>query len=351
MGNRWDIRFVTDWDEIYSPEFQRNWYFWVENAVNSHVFFHPVLANSWLNSFRKIWKMEPLFIIAKSESTTIFFPLIQFVQNYRSFFRKTISPVGYSSFDYADPLVVGNYEGFPDNFFDVVINEIKQFRYDLLLFPGLHNEICNDLIDLNSREKCYFTRLIGLDGRISTLLYQMSSKNRREHLRVERRLKELGNITFDLSNEINSSVEYEIRQFIKSYRARWPKAFFAAGFHESLIKDGISHNLAWFTQLKLNDTSIGWAVDFVWKNRCYAYMHTYNRDYISYAPGRTHLMERLNKAMSSGIEVFDLLTGSEPYKSEWFNQYVELYSHQINSSKPVSIIKNKLNLIKNSILK
>jgi hypothetical protein len=349
-GN-WSIRLITDWDEIYSKSFQDKWLQYIEQAENSHIFFHPVLSNSWLTAYCKIWEIKPLFIIAESDGVTVFYPLIQISQNYKSFFRQIIAPLGFSGFDYADPLVIGNYNNYPGNLLYLISEELKPFKYDLLLLTGQHDIISSDLLKLTSKEKCYFTQLNKLDHGISTLLAQMSSKNRREHLRVERRLRELGSINFDIANKVDQSLEFEIQQFIKSYKARWPKAFFPEGFHESMIKEGINHNLLWFTQLKLNNKSIGWAIDFVWKRRCYAYMHTYKREYVSFAPGRTHLMERLNKALTSGVDVFDLLTGSETYKSEWFNQYKEIYSYQITSSRPISVIKNQLNKYKNKVLR
>ena len=346
MAENWEIGFITDWDEIFSPEFQNQWLLWAENAVNSHVFFHPVLANTWINAYIKVWKMKPLFVHAKYYEITIFFPLVQITQNYRSFFRKIIAPVGFSSFDYCDPLVIGKSEEFHKGFFEILLKKIKSFDYDFLQLHGLHDNLSGDYLTCIYKEKCYFNNLLSLSNGVESLLSEMSPKNRSEHLRVERRLKELGEITFNVLNTENTTLRLDFQEFLNNYKIRWPRAYFAPGFHESLINNCLKNNMVWFSQLKLNDKSIGWALDFIWKKKCYAYMHAYDRAYISYAPGRNHLMERIKLAYCSGLEYFDLLSGSETYKSEWFREFVEINTYQTHSHRFSSQIRNRLNNLK-----
>lgn len=349
MAENWNIRIITDWDEIYSSEFQSQWLLWVENAVNSHIFFHPVMVAAWIKAYSKIWEMKPLFVLAENEETTIFYPLVQLTQGYRSFFRKIIAPVGYSSFDYSDPLVLGHSEKLHSDFFEILIKELRAFNFDLLKLKGLHTILPADLLKCTCKEMCYFNNLLSLKENVNSLLFQMSPKNRSEHLRVERRIKELGEITFKVVRYDSINLKFELQEFIKNYKKRWPGAYFAPDFHESLVRNGIKENMVWFSLLKLDHKSIGWAIDLVWKNRCYAYMHAYDREFVSYAPGRTHLMQRIKQAHASGLEFFDLLSGSETYKSEWFNEFVYIYNYETYSEGIYSRLKNQLNDLKGKI--
>ena len=347
--NQFQFEWITDWETINSDVFQQKWLNWCVTAVNSHVFFHPTLANVWIKSYKTVWKISPLFAIATKNNTIIFFPLVHIRLNARSFFKQIIAPVGYSSFDYCDPLIIGDPQDYSSQFFEEFYEELKAFNYDSLELKGLHIENLNKPNLKAIVEKCYYSEINDLADGANSLLLLMTPKNRREHLRVERRLKELGDISFEVITGIDSLFELEFENFIRNYKIRWPNAFFANDFHKLLLKACIEQKLVWFSQLKLDGNSIGWAIDFLWKDRCYAYMHCYDKKYISYAPGRTHLIERLKLASSSGVKYFDLLTGSEPYKSEWFQDFEEIYSYTLSSEKSLSQLKNKLNILKSKL--
>lgn len=350
MANEvWKIKFIKDWDEINSLEFQDLWLRWSQTSLKDNVFFHPKIAIPWVNAYSKIWGISPMYALAENGKTVVFFPLVKIEQNIRSFYRKIIAPVGFSSYDYCDPLILGEDTCHISGFYPALINALKKEMCDWITFKGLHNSEPGSHFVKSGEEKCYYVNLNELDDGFNTLLFQMSSKNRREHLRVERRLNELGKITFEVMKNGNSSVDDEINKFILNYKLRWPNAFFAADFHKELIFTGLQNNLLWFSLLRLDERTIGWAIDLVWKGKCYAYMHVYDRELISYAPGRTHLAERIKLALSARLNTFDLLTGSEMYKSEWFRDFDTIYSFEMKSQRFTSILKNGMNSFKHKV--
>ena len=102
----YDFEWITDWDTIYSQKFQEKWLKLHQKAFNSHVFFHPALCTAWIDTYRPIRNLQPLFCIAKQEHTTIFLPLVLWKKNWKNAFQKIVISVGYSDFDYHDALIV-----------------------------------------------------------------------------------------------------------------------------------------------------------------------------------------------------------------------------------------------------
>lgn len=139
----WNIKFVTDWDEIYSPSFQAQWLNLVENAVNSHVFFHPALGMAWINTYRPLRNIQPLFCIAENSSAVVFLPLVLWKQNWKNAFRKTIVPVGYSDFDYHDPLTNRSLTtGELASFYETLLSELKSVTdFDAVDINGITAEL------------------------------------------------------------------------------------------------------------------------------------------------------------------------------------------------------------------
>ena len=74
----------------------------------AHVFFHPALCMAWLETYRPIRKLEPLFCIGDSNHNHFFLPLVLWRKNWKNAFQKVIVPVGYSDFDYHEPYCIGN---------------------------------------------------------------------------------------------------------------------------------------------------------------------------------------------------------------------------------------------------
>ena len=346
----WKFEWITNWETIYSESFQKQWLLWVNKAQNSHIFFHPKLSMAWIESYSQIWHIAPHFCIATFNGNLIFFPLVKITKNYKSFFHQILAPIGISSFDYLDPLIVGEEKNLLISFFNELISEIKSIKSDITYFSGLHQSLNFPGLILKGKEQCYYTNLENFKNSAEELLNDMKPKNRREHQRVERRLLELGEISFECiyDNKLNLLSD-ELNLFKKHYRQRWPNAFFAPGFHDKVVFNGIENELVRFSQLKLENISIGWAIDLKWKDRYYAYMHTYDINYVSYAPGRMHLMERIKLAFKEKYAHFDLLTGSETYKSEWFNNCEIIHNYQLNSINFGPAIRNKLNQIKSKI--
>ena len=72
----YNFEWITNWDTIYSQEFQDQWLEWYETAANSHIFFHPYLCMAWVESYRPLRNLKPLFCIAKYENSILFLPLV-----------------------------------------------------------------------------------------------------------------------------------------------------------------------------------------------------------------------------------------------------------------------------------
>ena len=102
----WKFEWITTWDEVWSPDFVEQWQSWVKDSASAHVFFHPALVKAWVETYTALRDIQPRFLIAQVGSDcTVFMPLILMKSNWKDIWQRSMLPVGYSEFDYHDPIM------------------------------------------------------------------------------------------------------------------------------------------------------------------------------------------------------------------------------------------------------
>jgi len=331
-SNNWEFGWFTKWEEIEDVKFQDQWYNWLKIASNSHVFFHPLIANIWIKTYLRLRNLKPFFCIAKLNSTILFLPLVLWQKNWKNVFQKVIVPVGYSDYDYHDPIIIG----------DLTDQDWNLFWEQL---PIQLKEQCNfDKIEINGiRLNCRILKIedniapfsnIGHFENSAQLLKSLSISLRGDINRQMRRLNEIGNLSYFMYNSdtLNEALT-SLPEFLERHHNRWQNAYKAPDFHYNLINDGLKSGIVHFSELRLNNNPVSWHLGFVWNNRFYYYMPVIDQAYANYSPGKIHIFKLMEDAIEKKLLIFDHLRGDENYKAGWAKEQSLLYQFiSINNS-------------------
>lgn len=341
MSNTWNVRFVTEWDEIYSQEFQNQWIRWVDNAPNTHVFFHPALCMAWLETYRPLRNLEPLFCLAKKKSAVVFLPLILWRQNWKNAFRKVIIPVGYSDFDYHDP--IANCSLNPEewaSFYEGLLHELKSAaNYDSMDLNGVitvGGYACAD----EENDVAPFTDL-SVFHEPEDFRQSLKASLRGDIRRQIKRIRELGLIELYNYDKTDEALD-ALPQFLRLHSNRWPKSYKAPQFHKNIIISTLNKGLLHFSSLKVGDKILSYHLGFNFNQRYYYYMPVIDPEFENLSPGKIHLFNLIEYACNSGFTVFDHLRGDENYKTGWTSNAQKLYRISIQNEQMLSRIKNGL---------
>jgi CelD/BcsL family acetyltransferase involved in cellulose biosynthesis len=333
------------WEEVDNPHFLAQWENWLNVAPSAHVFIHPVIAKTWTDIYRTLQDITPLYCIAEIDNIIIFLPLVIWQRNWKNAFIRLLVPVGYSDYDYHDPLVTGNVTEKLMQFFWDFINE-KVFRnerrdfdaVDLsgIHFPGSHTFWVKDGV-------CPFRNLAAYEN-FDHFLSSLPKNLRKDIRRRRRQLAEIGELSFHVYNkdQIPEAIA-TLTAFIEVHNQKWPKAYKALGFHEAILKNGLQAELVHFSQIRIDDQPISWELGFRYRQRAYSYMPAYLECFSKYSPGKVHLSYLIEDCYRNGTTIFDYMRGSETYKSFWADSKEYLYSYHEVSNGMQSRIKLLVN--------
>ncbi len=341
-SNNFEFEWITDWDTIYSEEFQKQWLNWVETALNSHVFFHPDLCMAWIKTYRPIRDLKPLFCIAKMGGTTIFLPLVLWKQNWKNAFQNLIVPVGYSDFDYHDPLILSteSLEKTANLFFNELLENLQEkYVFDLIHINGILIKVKNSSISLEKDIAPYAE--IQKFQTSDDFLNSLKSKLRGDIRRQIRRLSEIENLhLINYQGKQLSTGTLDV--FLSSHIKRWPNAYKAPLFHKNIIEAGLKNGIVHFSELKVGTETISWHLGFQFNKTFFYYMPTVDEKWQKFSPGKIHLFKLVEEAINNKLEIFDHLRGEENYKTGWTNNIQNLYQVNLESSKVTAKIKSKM---------
>jgi CelD/BcsL family acetyltransferase involved in cellulose biosynthesis len=344
----WEIKFVRSFDEIQSGSFKAHWQKNIEKAEINHVFFHPSLCLGWLDAYRPIRKIEPLFCLAIRGDIQIFFPLVLWKQNWKNAYRKLIIPVGYSDFDYHDPIVSRDLSQEEwHSFYSVLLVYLKSgFNYDSIYLNGIHTAINKEHW---SKEKD-FAPYCNLEkfSNPEQYLKSLSTSLRGDIRRQIRRIEEQGPLDLQQISNIPEALG-ELPFFLKYHSEKWPGSYKAPGFHSNLLKYGLGSGTVNFSVLKCGSENISWHLGFMHNKTFYYYMPVINPLYEKYSPGKIHLFKLIEYSIINGYKIFDHLRGDENYKAGWTDSYSKLYAFKMVNNHPVSFSRELLCSIKNSL--
>lgn len=336
----WKFEWITNWETIYSEAFQQQWLNWYCQAENCHIFSHPVLGMAWIETYRKIWNISPLFCIAKIGAVTIFMPLILWKKNWKNGFQRVIVPLGHSDFDYHDPLISIENNNLLDSFFLALPEEIRNNKsFDKIEINGIRSAIHQNGWT-QEPEYCPYCDLENFKDS-NDYLSSLKTSLRGDLQRQTKRLKGKGELTL-YSYSVNS-IERALSvlpEFLEYHCKRWPNAWKAPGLHQRIIECGLPLGIVDFSELRIDNVPISWHLGFRDEKRFYYYMPAINPEFAVYSPGKVHLWYLIEQSMQEGIKIFDHLRGNENYKSGWTNKIQKLYSYTEKSPKIASRIRN-----------
>jgi CelD/BcsL family acetyltransferase involved in cellulose biosynthesis len=344
----WKFEWITEWDTIYTESFHKVWFELAENGFNSHVFFHPPLCLAWIATYRKLQKIEPLFCFAEKGTISILFPLVLWTQNWKNAFRKIIVPVGYSDFDYHDPLTNRQLskEDWASFYKSLRGSLILKVPFDAIEINGIRAEINSEnwSKEIDIASFCELNIFRNSDDFLKSLKTSLRGDIRRQI----KRISEHNPLTLNHYTTISEALSV-LPHFLKLHSERWPKAYKAPGFHQNLIKYGVESGIIHFTSLKSGEKILSYHLGFVYNSRYYYYMPTIDPVYENLSPGKVHLFKLVEFAIENGYQLFDHLRGVENYKVGWTNSIQPLYQFLEYKNSPRSDIKNMINSIKKKV--
>lgn len=325
----WRFEWLTTWNEVWDPSFVDWWQELIERSSDAHVFFEPCVVRAWYETYRGLRRIEPRFLIARSDSDCkIFFPLVCDHGTCRDAWQRMIHPVGYLEFDYHDPVCNDLFQksGWT-NFWRQLIQELqhRRFRFDWFSIPRVQGQCVQGAKGFNQVERAPLIDLSKFKS-YDDLLSQLSQNMRQGVRRKKRRLERVADVRLRVfgKNEICAALA-TIPAFRRAHQIQWPQSYQAPGFYERLVTIALPKGFLHLSMLECGERAISWHIGFMYKGRFYWYVPAYDADMGRYSPGQMHLAKLVEETMAKSITVFDFLRGEEPYKLQWANQTQPLY--------------------------
>lgn len=343
---RWSLDIISDFNkgiELCEELF---------NCIDTpYVFSHPVMLRAWWNTYIPLRSMKPLFITGHSEDgNKCVFPLVLWRRNWKNAFLNVLVPIGYSDFDYHDPLLL--YQ-LTENDKILFWSELSEFLYknvsfDKLILDGISDNLSLKSADWMTNEICPMLRLEGINCEEDLMKFFKTSL-RGDIRRQIRRLSEIGELQLVEYTDFESVESATFDTFMCQHSLRWPNAYKAPHFHENLLRLGLKSHCVHFSVLKAGENEVAWHLGFQHKGRYYYYMPAGHQNYLKFSPAKIHLFFLVRRAVENGLKIFDHLRGEENYKSGWSNEFQYVNTFTIKNKTFKGNMKYKLLIIKNII--
>jgi CelD/BcsL family acetyltransferase involved in cellulose biosynthesis len=345
MKYSWEIKTYESWAEVDDPKFISEWELLINTSAISHIFVHPKIIKTWTDIYRQMWDISPLYILAKCEGVTVFFPLIIWRKNWKSAAMKVVIPAGYKDFDYHDPIINKNIsDSMIASFYDAVNQNLflnKTVDYDEVDLFGIQFRGSNN--NWEEEESCPYADLTKYND-FDDFSSQISKKLLKDIQRSRRMLSELGSLNFHVykENELQDAINI-LPLVLENHKNKWPNLIINTRLYELLIKNSIPSGLIHFSEIRIGDKPISWHLCFRYKQKNYGYMQVYLPEYSKYSLGKVHLLSIIEDCFNDGVKIFDFMRGSEEYKNLWTNSDKIVYEYRHFSKRPMSIVKLRAN--------
>lgn len=336
----WTFDILSDWEEVFDEKNTDRWLRHVENAEETHVFFHPLLAKIWVKTYRPLRNISPVFVWADNgQGNTVIMPMAIWKRNWKNAFIKTIVPLGHSDYDYHDPIFLKRPSDEEyDSYWDALLNKLAAFGADEIAIDGMvrtshHRE-------WEETEICPGLNLEEIHN-ADDLLKFLKPNLRMNIKRRTKRLGEMGELTL---REYKSWVEASgfFETFMKAHSEHWPNAYKAPGFHRNILQYGLPTDIVTFSALCIGERPVAGHLGFRFRGRFYYYMTAFDRDLSKLAPASIHLFKLIEDSIGRGLKVYDHLRGDETYKGGWSNQDQYVHHFRRTSPRPLSVLKRTL---------
>jgi len=339
--SKWRFHSIDSWEDVWSSENVERWEDVLQQSPNAHVFFHPKLVKVWVDTYLPLRYLKPIFIWAEDDTSNLgFLPLVLWRRNWKNAFMRSIIPIGYSDFDYHDPVFLHRIDD-PISFWKQVTEFIRQhYSYDELLIDGITESMIGESSVWKRDDLCPSLSLDGFYDEASLLNFLKTSL-RGDIRRQMRRLNEQGGLQFHVYQRTDE-VWTTFDEFMKEHQLRWPNAYKAPMFHRNLIERGINEGLVHFSSLDVASRPVAWHLGFIYKERFYYYMPVGKHEFTQYSPAKVHLYHLVRWTIENHYAVFDHLRGDENYKAGWSNDQQYVYSTSINGNRLFSSAKQTI---------
>lgn len=343
----WRFELIVQINGTWPKSLLCEWFDLAENGEYSHVFFHPDMAEAWVETYKPLRRIEPFVIRAIWGENVAILPMVKWHKNWKNAFQTVIVPIGYSDFDYHDPIF--KYQ--PDDketaaFWADLTDFLKKgFACDSIVIDGITDRIACGNLEWKRGEICPLMKLDGINSE-SDLMSFFKTSLRGDIRRQIRRLEEIAPLSFKEYPSWDSIPAETFNKFMIQHSQRWPNAYKAPLFHENMLRIGLEAGIVHFSTLSVGNTEIAWHLGFSFRGRYYYYMPAGNQDYLKFSPTKIHMFYLVRRAVLQGYAIYDHLRGEENYKSGWSNdsQYVNhstIQSERIISKMKINILKFK----------
>ena len=346
------FEWITDWETIWSDDFVSKWRKWMDLSDTTNIFYNPEFCKVWIDTYKDIRTIKPLFCIATDKNNNIvFFPLVIWEKDWKSAFEKVIIPVGYSDYDYNSPLIIGkdiDFDLFWKQLIDTIFKEFKN-EFDTLELTGVREKYISNNKNWTIDDVCPIIELENFTS-YNSLLESLKSKERGDINRQTRRLKEFTDYEFKVykKNELKDAIKM-LPKILYHHSLRWPNAYKAPNYHYNLLENLLPLGFVHLSEIRVNNEAISWNLSFQYKGIYYFYMPTYDEKYKKYSPGKINMFLALEDTISKGFSKFDMLKGAENYKNKLPIQENKVYKLILNNDTLLSKLKRQLLNVKSKI--
>lgn len=341
MNTSWKFDILTSWDDVLSDRFWAQWDAWYRAAASRHIFFSPVLAKVWLDTYLPIRNLRPLYVVARAEAATIFLPLVLWRKNWKNACHRVIVPVGDSDYDYHDPLVVGDPTSVDWMGFWTHVSSLLNRHADVISIDGLHSHCASpENPHTLASDGAPFLDLGGMHSG-KDYLATRSRNVRNDFPRRLRRLEERGSLSHRVfgRSDIDSALT-ATAVAIEHHRKRWPFAYKAPRFYERLIVAALPVGALLLSCLEVEGAQIAWEFCFIDGPVLRHYMLAHDQAWRSYGVANIVRFRNVEHAIQCGLTRCDFLRGTEEYKSVWSSSVAPLYRFEERSSRAASKGRN-----------
>ncbi|MTI66927.1 MAG: GNAT family N-acetyltransferase [Firmicutes bacterium] len=323
------INIIRDLDKLLM--YKKEWNLLLKENDNNIAFLELDWIKLWWSFFNDSHKML-VYVFKKDEKVIGFAPLMETDKSY----YKIINFIGHKEASYMDLLCLNGYR---KEIIERLIKELRDIkgRYIINLHGFSINSSNYKLLTKYLKEKEISTYITGGDcfyiytknkDYDEYIKKRFKSSTRQTMRRKERRLKRLGNLSFESFKDIH------IDQIFKIHDKRWKRKVgnksFSEGKTEEFFKQLANKNNFTFNTtidvLCLNDKVISFIYGFTTRNRYTFYRIAHDDDFSIFSPGEIVLKKKLEKCLENDIEYFDFGIGYEPYKVKWSDSKVNIKS-------------------------
>lgn len=338
----WCFEWITSWDDVWAPDFQLRWEEMLQMCPDSHIFFHPVLVRAWLETCAPLFPIEPRFLLARCDQMTLLFPLVLVRNGWKDMWRRLIAPVGFFGFDYHDPLWTGEgsvtvWSSFWMAFEDELLRRWGG-GFDQCMLHGIRNGCEPEDLHWSTQHDVEVVRKdaecqdvapyadISRYRSIDDFMRSRSANLRGDVGRRVRRLQEAGQLTYHVyapheHHSARRSLDHLLRSSYRRYQGTWR----LRSYHDNLLTHVLPTGMMHLSETRLDRTAVAWDLGFIYRDRFYWYMTSFNEDFAEYAPGKVHVRMCIADAIERGLAVFDFLPGNEAYKFMWSDSHTDLF--------------------------